>query len=114
MSGRAILIGVALLPLNARWMIQVEHIRYSDSPTIQALVLATLRVRFTWWPFYPVGYLVVGSFGMLRLWFPVFATWLAKSAILRYGGLEHTPQGRPVRHWPGARRVQRGVPAHSG
>lgn len=51
------------------------------------LLLAALRTRFVWWPFHPVGYLVSGSFGLFRLWLPIFLTWLIKSLLLRYGGL---------------------------
>jgi hypothetical protein len=51
------------------------------------LFLASMRARFLWWPFHPAGYLVSGSFGLFRLWLPIFASWLAKSLILRYGGL---------------------------
>jgi hypothetical protein len=51
------------------------------------LFLAAMRSRFLWWPFHPVGYLVAGSFGLFRLWLPIFVSWLAKVLILRYGGL---------------------------
>lgn len=52
------------------------------------LLLAFLRSQFVWWPFHPVGYLVSGSFGLFRLWLPIFLTWVVKSLLLRYGGLE--------------------------
>ncbi len=52
------------------------------------VLLAYLRSQFVWWPFHPVGYLVAGSFGLFRLWLPIFLTWLVKSLLLRYGGLE--------------------------
>lgn len=51
------------------------------------LFLAAMRARFFWWPFHPAGYMVSGSFGLFRLWLPIFVSWLAKSLILRYGGL---------------------------
>jgi hypothetical protein len=51
------------------------------------LFLAAMRSRFLWWPFHPVGYLVAGSFGLFRLWLPIFLSWLVKVLILRYGGL---------------------------
>jgi hypothetical protein len=54
---------------------------------IFALFLTAMRLRFYWWPFHPVGYMVAGSYGLFRLWFPIFLSWLAKSLILRYGGL---------------------------
>ena len=59
------------------------------------LLLATMRTRFLWWPFHPVGYLVSGSFGLFRLWLPIFLTWLVKTLILRYGGLDWYRKARP-------------------
>jgi hypothetical protein len=59
------------------------------------LFLASMRTRFLWWPFHPVGYLVSGSFGLFRLWFPIFVTWLIKTLILRYGGLDWYRKARP-------------------
>jgi hypothetical protein len=52
------------------------------------MFLAQMRTRFVGWPFHPAGYLVAGSFGLMRLWLPVFLTWLIKSLVLRYGGLQ--------------------------
>jgi hypothetical protein len=52
------------------------------------LFLAAMRARLFWWPFHPAGYMVSGSFGLFRLWLPIFVSWLAKSLILRYGGLK--------------------------
>jgi hypothetical protein len=52
------------------------------------LLLAAMRVRFIWWPFHPAGYLVAGSFGLFRLWLPIFVSWLIKVLLLRYGGLQ--------------------------
>jgi hypothetical protein len=49
--------------------------------------LALMRSRFVGWPFHPAGYLVAGSFGLMRLWLPVFMAWLIKALVLRYGGL---------------------------
>ncbi len=51
------------------------------------LFLVSMRSRFFWWPFHPAGYMVSGSFGLFRLWLPIFVSWLAKVLILRYGGL---------------------------
>jgi hypothetical protein len=51
------------------------------------LLLALLRMRFAGWPFHPAGYLVSGSFGLFRLWLPIFVSWLVKALLLRYGGL---------------------------
>jgi hypothetical protein len=55
--------------------------------TVITLGLNVLHKSFAWWPFYPVGYLLVGSYGIFRMWLPILITWLIKTAILRYGGL---------------------------
>lgn len=34
---RAVALGLALLPLNAWWLVQIEYVRYSDTPTIPQL-----------------------------------------------------------------------------
>jgi hypothetical protein len=52
-----------------------------------AVFLGVMRTRFVGWPFHPAGYLISGSFGLFRLWLPIFVAWLLKSVILRYGGL---------------------------
>lgn len=59
------------------------------------LFLAAMRTRFVWWPFHPVGYVVAGSFGLFRLWLPIFLTWMVKSLLLRYGGMSAYRQARP-------------------
>ena len=51
-----------------------------------AIGLATMRLNLAWWPFHPVGYAISGSWSMDQLWFAMFLGWLAKAAILRYGG----------------------------
>ena len=57
--------------------------------------LAAMRARFVWWPFHPAGYLVSGSFGLMRLGLPIFVTWAIKSLLLRYGGLGAHRRAQP-------------------
>ncbi len=52
------------------------------------LLLAYLRTAFLWWPFHPAGYVVGASYSLMRLWLPLFVSWLLKTLILRYGGLQ--------------------------
>ena len=54
---------------------------------ITALLL-TLRQRFTWWPFHPIGYAVAGTFTMHWLWCATLVGWLIKVLIIRYGGMK--------------------------
>jgi len=41
---RAILVGLALIPLNARWLIEIEYVRYSDNATTAALFFNALAI----------------------------------------------------------------------
>jgi hypothetical protein len=49
--------------------------------------LATMRMRFWWWPLHPVGYLAANVWGTQSWWCPMFVGWLVKSLVIRYGGL---------------------------
>jgi hypothetical protein len=50
------------------------------------LMLGVLRVKFIWWPFTPVGF-VIGSMQEIgTMWFGFFIIWLIKSVIFRYAG----------------------------
>jgi hypothetical protein len=54
------------------------------------LVLIALKLRFFWWPFHPIGYVIgTGSWGdMSFYWFPVLVSWAIKTVVLRHGGLQ--------------------------
>jgi len=47
-----------------------------------------MRRRFIWWSFHPAGYTVSGSWQMNTVWLPILLSWLAKTIILKYGGLK--------------------------
>ena len=49
-------------------------------------LLSYLRLRFTWWPFHPIGFLIVGTFPSQHLWFSICLGWLIKGLIVRFGG----------------------------
>jgi hypothetical protein len=49
-------------------------------------LLSIMRLRFTWWPFQPVGFLLMYSYMIQTIWFSVFLGWLAKLLIVRFGG----------------------------
>ena len=47
-----------------------------------------MKMRFLWWPFHPVGYVLgVSPAEMIYIWVPVLISWCLKFTILRYGGL---------------------------
>ncbi len=49
--------------------------------------LLYMRSSFLWWPFGPIGLVMASTYAMNRIWFSVFLGWLAKSLVLRVGGL---------------------------
>lgn len=67
----------------------------TDTPRVLAalaggavtLALSLLRVRLTYWPLHPIGYVVANTFTMDWLWCPVLIGWLCKALTLRYGGV---------------------------
>jgi hypothetical protein len=60
------------------------------------LFLFFLRRLFPFFPLHPVGYAIAGSWTMSWLWFSVFLSWLAKSIILKQGGLKAYRNAMPV------------------
>ena len=57
--------------------------------------LMAMRLRFFWWPFHPVGYVLAETFTMNWLWCPTLIGWLIKALIQRYGGIKAFRKGIP-------------------
>ncbi len=57
--------------------------------------LMTMRTKFLWWPFHPVGYVIAETSTMYWLWSPTLLGWLLKMLILRYGGIRAFRAGIP-------------------
>ena len=53
-----------------------------------SLILMMMRMRFLFWPLHPAGYAVAASYSVRGFWFSIFISWLAKSIILKSGGLK--------------------------
>jgi len=52
------------------------------------LFLATMRMRFVWWPFHPVGYAVAFTERTIHwIWGPMLIGWGAKMLALKHGGV---------------------------
>jgi len=62
---------------------------------VVTLLLSYMRVRFSWWPFHPLGYAMGPSWPMIQLWFSILVGWLTKVLILRYGGMRGFVRARP-------------------
>lgn len=52
-----------------------------------AALLASLKSRYLWWPFGPIGLAMGSTYAMNRIWFSVFLGWVCKAVVLRVGGL---------------------------
>jgi hypothetical protein len=52
-----------------------------------AILLGSMRLRFWWWPFHPVGYIAANCYGMQWYYMPFFIGWACKTLVIRYGGL---------------------------
>jgi hypothetical protein len=50
-------------------------------------ILMYMRMRFIWWQFHALGYILASSWAMYNLWTCVLISWLAKLIILKHGGL---------------------------
>ncbi len=60
-----------------------------------SLLLGSLRMRFAWWVWHPVGYATATSWSMGKLWACIFLGWLAKALITRYGGAQMYRKAQP-------------------
>jgi len=50
------------------------------------VVCSAMRLRLPWWPIHPVLFLVAGTLPSALFWGSFLAGWLAKTAVLRFGG----------------------------
>ena len=48
--------------------------------------MAFLRMKFMWFPFHPIGYVLASSFFMRGVWFIFFLAWLSRLVLFRLGG----------------------------
>jgi hypothetical protein len=55
--------------------------------TLFTFALTALRHRFVWWPLYPVGYGITGTWAVNFFWSSVLVAWVIKLCILRFGGI---------------------------
>jgi hypothetical protein len=51
-------------------------------------LLVWLRGAFSWFPLHPLAYAVAPTWTMLVFWFPCLIAWVAKSCVLRFGGID--------------------------
>ena len=56
-------------------------------------VMAFMRMKFMWFPFHPLGYVLASSFFMRNVWFTLFLAWLARLVVFRVGGAQVIRRG---------------------
>jgi len=62
-----------------------------------AVFLSLLSVRFTSWPFHPIGFVIAQSWYVVTfVWASIFFAWLMKALILRYGGRTSYARALPL------------------
>jgi hypothetical protein len=62
---------------------------------LAAIGLSVARMRLWWWPLYPLGFALMGSWTMIVFWFPILVAWLIKGTIVRYSGMKTYAVLRP-------------------
>ena len=94
--------GVTLWPNMAAGLSRgVENVTWTNTFWVIAGALLTwgmlsMRARFAWFPFHPLGYLIPLSYPIMCLWFPIFLGWTAKVVVSKYGGNSAYRAARPL------------------
>ncbi len=77
--------------------VQTENVRIAIVVGfLLTIILNSLRMRFFWFPFHPVGFAISSSWSMHQLWMCMFIAWMIKLLLLRYGGLRLYRQAVPL------------------
>ncbi len=64
-----------------------QGLAFSAFGFVLSMGLLLMRMRLFWWPLHPIGYAISYWWAMNLLWFPILLSFIAKTLILRYGGL---------------------------
>jgi hypothetical protein len=78
---------------NLQYAHQDYRLNYSPALNLSGgflltLFMSVMRLRYAWWPFHPIGYLMIDTFPGYTLWFSIFVGWLFKKVVLRIGGAQ--------------------------
>ncbi len=63
---------------------------------VVTVILQTATLRWSWWPFLPVGYLVSMTWYIQNGWLSIFLGWLCKLLIVKYGGATAFQKAKPI------------------
>jgi len=61
-----------------------------------AMFLQTMRMRFMWWPFHPLGFAISGNWEMNLVWMPLLIASILKAVITNYFGHQAYQRAAPV------------------
>ena len=70
-------------PLDTNW----HAVGAMGASAVSTTFLQMMRANFVWWPFHPAGFAVSGGWSMALFCPSIFASWLIKTVLLRYGGI---------------------------
>jgi len=56
-------------------------------------LFAFMRMKFMWFPFHPLGYVLASTYFMKNVWFTLFLAWLARLVVFRLGGAQVIRRG---------------------
>lgn len=68
--------------------VNATQLSYVAGGFLLVLFLRVMRGTFLWWPFHPAGYALAVSYAMDYFWFCFFIAWVAKSLLVRFGGMK--------------------------
>jgi hypothetical protein len=79
--------------LLASWLTFPTPINYASAAFIgvgatSVLALAMMRLRFFWWPFHPLGYVMSLSYWINYMWVCLLISSVLKWIMAKYGGLK--------------------------
>jgi hypothetical protein len=63
---------------------------------LATLGMYTMRTRFLWWPFHPIGYAIGAAWPGIVYWFSFLIGWLLKTLVMRYGSRDAYRRSRPL------------------
>ncbi|OPZ08911.1 MAG: hypothetical protein BWZ10_02610 [candidate division BRC1 bacterium ADurb.BinA364] len=59
------------------------------------LILTLCRYNFAWWPIHPIGFPIAPTWGVQMSMGSIFVAWLAKTILLRLGGVSLYLKAKP-------------------
>ena len=63
---------------------------------LAAALITALQARFPWWPFHPLGLLVMFQWYVNIYFLDIFLVWLIKLVVLKFGGIALYRRARPA------------------